>query len=140
MTAYIREGRRRYVLWWLGLSAACCLSSLLHPGDSGWQTEVTRGMLGRLGKRLDESTALPRSIGAMYSLGFSGDGGVADTVAIDAWHRPIMYMVDKRGYQLRSAGKDGRYYSNDDIVSSGPQRASRGRRGTSSAVDGVPRG
>jgi hypothetical protein len=35
---------------------------------------------------------------------------------IDGWNRPFRYVRQSNGYELRSAGEDGRFGSGDDLV------------------------
>ena len=38
---------------------------------------------------------------------------------IDGWNRPLRYVLQSSGYELRSAGEDGRFQSGDDVVQAG---------------------
>jgi hypothetical protein len=68
----------------------------------------------------EEHHRLPRDLDELVSPDEQIPEGSDTDIRIDGWNRPFVYSLARSSYELRSAGPDGRYGNDDDIVSPRP--------------------
>jgi len=117
-----RGSKRRPLAYWVALMVLIfvgALRSALWPTrEARMPRAATQSLLRTVAGALDARRGrLPGSLGSVLHEVYHSAPG--DTILFDGWHNPVLYIIGPNAYELRSAGRDGRYYSGDDLVITG---------------------
>jgi hypothetical protein len=107
----------------LAVLASACSSIRLGTPDRRAQTEKELLRLAQVMEQFRQATgAYPQDPAQLSGRRADGSAYASDDLLSDEWGRPYRLEPDPSGYRIISAGEDGRFGTQDDVIFSPRKR------------------